>query len=289
MAISTGPSTMLPVLSHYQTSPLLAARKQGLTSSTTSMDLGATIIEVTLTSDNIIFPDSSILNWQSIEEINANENACFFIKDNTANPIRGYSEIIGRAYSLMPTSEAPVLVAAGFPMHRFKNITPLKAALAMVEPVMPVRGKALDTATGLGYTAIVASKTALAVTTIELCPVAQEMARMNPWSQSLFNNPKISQIIGDSFEEIGKFGDNSFAAVIHDPPTMALAGDLYSGEFYKQAFRILHQRGRMFHYIGDPNSAAGSKVTGGVVKRLHDAGFSKVVPLTKAFGVVAYK
>jgi predicted methyltransferase len=280
---------MLPVLSHYQTSPLLAARKQGLTSFTTSIDLGITSIEVALTSDNIIFPDSSVLTWLSIEKINSNKNACFFIRDNTASPIRGFSEILGRAYSLMPTSEAPILVAAGFPMHRFKNITPLKAALAMVEPVMPIHGRVLDTATGLGYTAIIASKTASIVTTIELCPVVQEMARMNPWSQSLFSNPNISRIIGDSLREIGKFADNTFAAVIHDPPTMALAGDLYSGDFYKQAFRVLHQRGRMFHYIGDPMSAAGSRVTRGVVKRLHDAGFKKVISVAKAFGVVAYK
>ncbi len=283
------PSTMLPVLSRYQTAPLLAARKQGLTSATTSIDLGITSMEVTLTSDRIIFPDSSILDWQSIEEIDSHENVCFYLKDDTADPVRGFSEILGRAYSLMPTSEAPILVAAGFPMHRFKNITPLKAALAMVEPVMPIHGKVLDTATGLGYTAIVASKTASIVFTIELCTVAQEMARMNPWSQSLFNNPKISRIIGDSFEEIGKFADDSFAAVIHDPPTMALAGNLYSGEFYRQAFRVLHQRGRMFHYIGDPDSAAGSKVTRGVVKRLYDAGFKKVISCAKAFGVVAYK
>jgi predicted methyltransferase len=289
MTIPAGPAAMLPVLSHYQTSPLLAARERGLTSFAASIDLGITSMEVTLTSDHIIFPDSSILNWQSVEKINSRENACFYIRDNTANPIRGFSELLGRAYSLMPTPEAPVLVAAGFPMHRFKNITPLKAALAMVEPVMPIHGKVLDTATGLGYTAVVASKTASAVITIELCPVAQEMARMNPWSQSLFDNPKISRIIGDSLEEIGKFPDNSFAAVIHDPPTMALTGDLYSGEFYKQAFRVLHQRGRMFHYIGDPDSAAGSRVARGVVKRLHDAGFGKVISLAKAFGVVAYK
>ena len=189
----------------------------------------------------------------------------------------------------MPTGEAPVLVAAGFPMHRFKNITPFKVALAMVSPVMPMCGAVLDTCTGLGYTAIVASRTALTVTTIELCPVAQEMARMNPWSQPLFTSPKISRIIGDGFDEIGKFGDNSFAAVIHDPPTMALAGDLYSGEFYKRAFRVLQRRGRMFHYVGDPNSATGLKVTRGVTKRLHDAGFSKVIPAAQAFGLVAYK
>jgi uncharacterized protein len=280
---------MLPVLSHFQTSPLLAARKQGVTSFATSIDLGITSLHVTLTSDHIVFPDASMLDWKSIERINSKETVCFYLKDNTASPLRGFSEILGRAYSLMPTSEAPVLVAAGFPMHRFKNITPLEAARAMVEPVMPIHGNVLDTATGLGYTAILASKTSSIVTTIELCPVAQEMAQMNPWSQSLFDNPNITRIVGDSFEEIGKFKDNSFDAIIHDPPTMALAGNLYSGEFYRQAFRVLHERGRMFHYIGDPNSGAGSKVTPGVVKRLHDAGFIKVISLEKAFGVVAYK
>jgi uncharacterized protein len=280
---------MLPVLSHFQTSLLLAARKQGVTSCTTSLDLGITSLHVTLTSDHVIFPDASILDWTSIERVTSKKTACFYLKDNMAYPLRGFSEILSRAYSLMPTSEAPVLVAAGFPMHRFKNITPLEAARAMVEPVMPIHGKTLDTATGLGYTAIIASKTSSIVTTIELCPVAQEMAQMNPWSQSLFDNPNITRIIGDSFEEIGKFKDTSFDAIIHDPPTMALAGDLYSGEFYRQAFRVLHERGRMFHYTGDPKSVAGSKVTRGVVKRLHDAGFKKVISLEKAFGVVAYK
>jgi uncharacterized protein len=289
MKSATTPARQLPVLSHFQTSPLLAARQQGLTAAVTSIDLGITPIKVTLTSDSIIFPDLSTLGWQAIEEITSNGNACFLVKDTTITPLRGFSEILGRAYSLMPTAEAPILVAAGFPMHRFKKITPVSAALAMVEPLMPLHGHVLDTATGLGYTAIAASKTASAVVTIELCPVAQGMARMNPWSQSLFSNPNISRIIGDSFEEIKKFGDGSFTAIIHDPPTMALAGDLYSGEFYKQAFRVLQQRGRMFHYIGDPGSVAGSKVTRGVMKRLQDAGFTKVIPLAKAFGVVAYK
>jgi hypothetical protein len=48
------------VLSHYQTSPLCAARAQGLTFCTTSIDLGITSIEVTIASDHIIFPDLSV-------------------------------------------------------------------------------------------------------------------------------------------------------------------------------------------------------------------------------------
>ena len=45
----------------------------------------------------------------------------------------------------------------------------------------------------------------------------------------------------------------------------------------------------MFHYIADPESDSGSRVTKGVIKRLMDAGFKKVVVKPEAFGVVAYK
>ena len=277
------------VLSHFQTSPLLKARDQGSSSTGTSIDLGRTTIQAMIRTDGISLPDSTFIPWHVIEEIDGCKNACFSIRDGSPIAIRGFSESLGRACSLMPTTSAPVMVIAGFPMHRFKNITPINAALAMVEPLAPLMGNVLDTATGLGYTAIEAAKKASHVTTIELCPVAQEMARMNPWSQGLFDNPLISRIIGDSTEEIGTFADENFSAIIHDPPTVSLAGDLYSGDFYKQAHRVLQPRGKLFHYLGDPESASGSRVTKGVVRRLYDAGFKKVTPAPKAFGVVAYK
>jgi predicted methyltransferase len=178
---------------------------------------------------------------------------------------------------------------AGFPMHRFKGIDPREAARAMADAAGPLRGKILDTATGLGYSAIRAAETAEQVTTIELDPVAQEIARCNPWSRSLFDNPRIRQLIGDSSELVATMGDATFAAVIHDPPTVSLAGDLYAGSFYAQIRRLLKPGGRVFHYIGDPDSASGGRVTKGVVRRLYDAGFARVVPVAKAFGVVAVK
>jgi uncharacterized protein len=277
------------VLSRFQTSVLLDSRQQKLGFVHTSIDLGISNQQVSLEQAGVVLPDSTVIAWNVIEEINENKNVCYYIKDGSPIAIRGFSETLGRACSLMPTASAPVMVIAGFPMHRFKDITPVKAALAMVEPLAPLSGHVLDTATGLGYTAIEAAKRASHVTTLELCPVAQEIARMNPWSQGLFNDPRISQIIGDSSEEIRAFADGSFSAIIHDPPTVSLAGDLYSGAFYQQAFRVLQPRGKLFHYIGDPESASGSRTTKGVVKRLYDAGFKKVVLLPKSFGVVAYK
>ena len=105
----------------------------------------------------------------------------------------------------MPTASAPTMLISGIPMHRIKDTNPHQDTLSKLKAIAPVRGDVLDTTTGLGYTAIEAAKTARHVTTIEIDPTAQEIARFNPWSQALFGNPNITQIIGDAFDEIRKF------------------------------------------------------------------------------------
>jgi uncharacterized protein len=138
-------------------------------------------------------------------------------------------------------------------------------------------------------TAIEAAKTAEHVTTIEIDPTGLAMCQLNPWSQGLFNNPKITQVIGDSFDEVAEFEDETFSCIIHDPPIMSLAGDLYSTEIYQEFRRILKRNGRLFHYIGDPDGKMGANVTRGVMRRLQDAGFSHITRRPEAFGLVASK
>jgi uncharacterized protein len=125
--------------------------------------------------------------------------------------------------------------------------------------------------------------------TIELDPGAQQIARLNPWSQELFDNPTIEQIMGDAFEIVPTFADASFDRILHDPPVFSLAGELYSGAFYQQLFRVLKRGGRLFHYTGDLNSKSSSTVSKGVLRRLQEAGFTRVVRRPKANGVVAHK
>jgi predicted methyltransferase len=149
-------------------------------------------------------------------------------------------------------------------------------------------GRVLDTATGLGYTAIVAAATAAEVVTIELDPTGLEIARQNPWSRELFTRSNIQQRIGDAADILPTLADASFARIVHDPPQLSLAGHLYSAEFYRELRRVLARGGRLFHYIGDPASPFGSRTTSGVMRRLHDAGFARVVRRPEAFGVVAY-
>lgn len=255
----------------------------------TSTDLNLSRSEVRLQAEHVLFPTGECLDWKSIEEISSNEVACYCVEENAAKAIKGFSGFSGRVYGLMPTDSAPTMLISGISMHRIKDTNPYKDTLSKIKAIAPLHGDILDTTTGLGYTAIEAAKMARHVTTIEIDPTAQEIALLNPWSKDLFNNPKITQIIGDAFDEIEKFDDESFSAIIHDPPMFSLAGDLYSLTFYQQTFRVLKPSGRIFHYIGDPESKSGARVTAGVIRRLQEAGFHRVNRAPRAFGVVAYK
>jgi len=282
--------TMQPIiLSYIQTEPLLKAKQQSQPSVEISPDLGLSTVTVALASEGVTFPNGQRLDWQSIEKISKSEVNCFVMADNAIRPVQVFSEYTNRVCSLMPTRGAPSMLIAGFVMHRIKAIDPMQDTSRKISAISPIIGRVLDTATGLGYTAIEAARTADEVVTIELDPGVQEIAHLNPWSQGLFNNPIIDQIMGDAYEVVQTFEDGSFSRIIHDPPTFSLAGELYAGAFYQQLFRILKRGGRLYHYIGDPNSKASGGITKGALKRLQESGFTRVVRRPEAYGVVAYK
>jgi predicted methyltransferase len=277
------------VLSNVQAEHLLQAREAGEVQVAVSPDLGLSTVEVGVEVEGVRFADGQILAWEDLKKISASMRSCFVVKGGSCQKVQVFSEATNRLYSLMPTHGAPTMLVSGIPMHRIKGIDPHQDTLRKIKTIAPIRGRVLDTATGLGYSAIQAAKTADQVITVELDPAALEIARLNPWSQPLFENPKITQTIGDSFEEIQYFESDSFARIIHDPPVMSLAGDLYSGLFYGQLFRVLQRGGRFFHYIGDLDSKSGRTMTRGVIRRLQEAGFSRVVRRPEAFGVVGLK
>src|SRR5215813_13156495 len=219
------------VLSRYQTDPLLAARRASAATAITSTDLGLSTSEVSLSVDGVVLPGGAVLSWSEIERISRSENQCFLLQDGMARSIQIFSETTHWLRSLMPTPGAPTMLVAGFPMHLIKGMDPLEDTRRKVAAVAPLTGDVLDTATGLGYTAIEAAKTASRVVTIELDPSGLEVARCNPWSRALFAHHGITQIVGDAFEEVAQFADGAFTCVLHDPPTLSLAGDLYSTAF----------------------------------------------------------
>jgi predicted methyltransferase len=265
------------VLSHFQARPLLKLRGAPGQRVTVTPDLGLSTVDVAVTAEGVQFPDGQSVGWPGLEEIAAAQNSCFVVEDGQLERILRFSEETQRVYALMPTPKAPTLLVSGIPMHRIKGT------------VKPVVGQVLDTATGLGYTAIEAARTADQVLTVELDPAVLELARLNPWSRALFDNPKIEQRLGDCADVITSLATGSFDRILHDPPAFGLAGHLYGGEFYRELFRVLRRGGRLFHYIGNPESRSGQATTRGVMRRLEEAGFVQVQRRPQAFGVVAVR
>lgn len=277
------------VLSHFQVEPILTARQKGEQIVEVSPDLGLSTVTVKITPEGVAFPGGEQLNWHNIEKIKKSQSNCFLVGDGSIQALQAFSEQTNRPCSLLPTRGAPTMLIAGFTMHRIVDTDPMQDTLKKIATISPLVGRVLDTATGLGYTAIEASRTANQVVTIELDPGAQQIARLNPWSRGLFDNPSIQQVMGDAYEVVVTFEDESFSRIIHDPPVFSLAGELYSGLFYRQLFRVLKRGGRLFHYIGNLDSKSSGTITRGVLRRLQEAGFSRVAQRPEAFGAVAYK
>ena len=277
------------ILSWVQARPILECREAVGRSLSVSPDLGLTSVPVTVEGGGAAFPGGPVLPWKVLEEICASENNCFLVGEGEPRKVMAYSELTNRVYTLMPTRRAPTLLVSGFSMHRIKGTTPDEDTQEKVKALRPLIGPVLDTTTGLGYTAIEAAKTAEAIITVELDPAVLEIAGLNPWSAALFDNPRITQRTGDSGEVVREFEDGVFARIIHDPPTLALAGHLYGASFYRELLRVLRGGGRLFHYVGNPRSRSGRTVTAGVVERLKEAGFDRVQRLERTFAVVAFK
>jgi len=274
------------IFSHYQTRPL--ADKNAPSVMPLSTDLGLSSVEVKKVNNGWTLPEGQVLTFEQIKEINEDVNSCFLYYEGRITKIEAFSAYTNRYYSLMPTPKAPTMLISGIPMHRIKGTTPVEDTDRKIEAIGKPYGRILDTTTGLGYTAIRAAQTAREVITIEFDPVVLDICRVNPWSRELFNNPKIHKLIGDSGDMAAIFQDETFNAIIHDPPTFNLAGHLYSQRLYRIFYRILKPNGRMFHYIGNPDSRSGATIGRGVVDRLQQSGFS-VRPKGRAFGVLAKK
>ncbi len=179
----------------------------------------------------------------------------------------------------------------GVRMHQTKNKTPLQDA-ADKASVLGVRTGSivLDVCTGLGYSAIACTKAGAGmVYTIEKDESVLRIAKENPFSKELFSNPKIEIVNKDAVEAIRAFPDGFFDCVLHDPPRLSHAGELYSLEFYKQLHRVLKNEGKLFHYTGTPGAARGKNIPKGVKQRLAEAGFMEIKWVEGCLGFTAKK
>ncbi len=270
----------------------LGARREGVAETEGYVALGLSRRRVHLSDAGVrVEGCAETVPWADIEEAAEHEGGCYrWSAGEGLQKLQAFSETTGRFCSLYATGGAPTILVAGFPMHRIVDIEPWEDTENKVRTLRPIRGPILDTCTGLGYSAIqLAQSGASRVVTIELDPAVMELARQNPWSAELFRSPKIERIQGDVSKVIAEFSNGEFTRILHDPPTIELAGELYGEAFYRELYRVLRRGGKLFHYVGDPDSRHGRRLYGGVLRRLYNVGFRNVRTVHRAHGIVAIK
>lgn len=257
-----------------------------------SLDAGFSETPVEVHSSVIILLDGKELPLPEKELFQSEDSRTILIfKDYRWQKWQHFDESSGKFYKMVFTQpgKPPTVEVSGIKMHVTKDSDPSVDTANKLKALGSIKGRALDTCCGMGYTAIALAKlsSVTKVVTIEKDPNLTQLCEKNPWSRGLFDSENITLLPGDAAEQITEFADRSFAAILHDPPRFALAPELYEESFYRHCFRILQNGGKMYHYTGDPNKAHRSGLPERTIERLKKAGFRKA---KKSYqGVLALK
>lgn len=217
------------------------------------------------------------------------EDKCYFVEKNSLNLLAFFSEESNLYYKLFPSNDWPTLTLSSAPMHRHTHISPREDTKLKIDEIEPVKGNVLDTCCGLGYTAIMAAKKANEVNVFERDEYVLEIAKMNPYSQEIFNNKKIRLYVKDVFMGIKEFKNQYFDRVIHDPPTYKLSPELYSESFYEDLYRVMKQGAILYHYAPNPHKTKGEEFHKKIMALLKKVGFKDIEHHEKSSGVRAVK
>jgi len=199
------------------------------------------------------------------------ERTVYFWAGESFQPVARFS---GSFIKLVPTEWGPpTFEIDGIKMLPTSRISPYVDAERKVGLIRP-RGKTiLDTCGGLGYFAACCLQgLAARVHSYEKNPDVIWLRSHNPWSPE--PGGALTLLESDVAAEIAGLQDESFDAVLHDPPRFGIAGELYSQVFYNHLARVLRRGGMLFHYTGAPNKlTSGRDVPNEVAVRLRRAGF----------------
>jgi predicted methyltransferase len=230
--------------------------------------------------------------WETdkLEKIVRDPDSIYFIKDGETYKAALSTDHFYKLHPTGPTS-APALLIDGVLMHRVKDINPIDDAAMKAELCARKGIDMLEICTGLGYSTIACLKKGIrSIVTVEKDPTVIELAKLNPWSRDLFSDKRVSAILSDASEKIEEFDDNSFHAVMHDPPRFSMGSELYTSEFYSHIYRVLKPKGVLYHYVGSPGSKHRKRdLQKGILTRLRKVGFKQVQRNESTLGVVARK
>jgi len=214
------------------------------------------------------------------------ENFCYQLTKEGLTPIAFFSESTNRFYKLVATSDWPTIALGSVPMHKLSS--PKQDSYNKIRLLKPY-GVVLDTCMGLGYTAILASKSAKKVIAFERDETVFEIARINPLSRELFSASNIEIRRKDINFEIKRLGNECFDCIIHDPPTFKLSPELYAVTFYKELLQVLKPEGKMFHYTPLYKIKRGYDFPSKVKTKLKEAGFKIITYSEEAGGFLCQK
>ena len=202
----------------------------------------------------------------------------------------------GVLIKLVPTDWGPPsFEIGGIKMLVSERISPYADAEQKVRLIAP-RGKTvLDTCGGLGYFALWCLRGgARRVLSFEKSPDVLWLRSQNPWSPGNAPMPATATATATSLElvradvtvAIAALSSASVDAILHDPPRISIAGELYAQAFYAQLARVLRPQGRLFHYTGAPQRAShGRNLAREVTRRLSRAGFATTASMDGVLAV----
>lgn len=253
-----------------------------------SLDLGQSVVEVELDGEFVALPNGERLPIALLRETRFKPEDCFELRKDSLRKIYSFCGEIGRYYKLWhPKPDwPPTIVINNAPMHVVSECSPMEDTERKLDAVAGggrrgggdlAGARVFDTCFGLGYSALVAvRRRAAKVLTCEVDEHVLRIARRNPWSAPVFGNTAIEILNEDSAMIAADSSSESFDLIMHDPPTIALAGELYADALYHEFFRILKPGGKIYHYTGDPGGRLGRDLPGRVSSRLRSAGFKHV-------------
>lgn len=260
---------------------ILKNSKQGLPFSL-KVDFGLRSVEALVQGDVAVLAKGISLDLTQ----KVRDKFCYLLDSQGLREVAFFAQDTNKFYKLIPTADWPTIAIGSVPMHKLSS--PKKDTQNKIELIRPY-GCILDTCMGPGYTAILAARSAEKLITFEKDENVFILAKLNPVSEKLFKAENIEIKRADVYEGIRDFRECYFDCIIHDPPTLKLAGELFSKDFYSQMLRVLKKGGRLFHYTPLYKVKSGFDFPSKIKKNLQQVGFKAVKYSEKAGGLICQK